>query len=193
MDTVQKFAAKQVLESQLKNITSTGNSNMPQINWEDYNYPGFFKIIHYQPDEIPANKAPLINVQLRQLKIVLIICIINLVNNILEVALWKKKTKDDKIPATRIVASIFNFIILLPLLLGLFYRLLLTLLKDNSYFNIYKYMQIIFIVIYIVASIIPWSPFNGFVLYFLYSRSKLLKTSNKVALHFQEYYLSLRV
>jgi len=111
---------------------------MPSINWEDFNYPFFFKIIHYSPDEIPANKAPLINVQLRQVKIVIIICIINLVNNILEVALWKNK-KDD-IPATRIVASIFNCIIFLPLLLALFYRLLLTLLKDNSYFNIYKYM-----------------------------------------------------
>ena len=94
------------------------------MDWEDYNFPPCVKIIHYEPTEFPEGRSRRLTIlQLRTIKIFIFICMINLGNNLVQML-------QDIGNFKRVISSILTGVILIPLQLGLFYRLILGIGKD---------------------------------------------------------------
>lgn len=55
MDKLAGYIVEQKLD-QLSNIKIDIKDEQSKINWEDFNYPPFFKLIHYSPADLPADK-----------------------------------------------------------------------------------------------------------------------------------------
>ena len=78
------FVAKTMITDQIKSMKGeiTGTSNKNKINWDDFNYPPFLKVIHYDVSEVdPEHRLIVRSLWLSHI-LIFVYSIVNIINNI---------------------------------------------------------------------------------------------------------------
>jgi len=140
-----------VESSRQKVPSSNPNSN---IKWENFNYPPFIRLIHYDPDEIedPATRSL---VKKRNLTFILnlVVSVINFINAIAQVAVG--------FTGLRILFSVLNILIFVPVTLFTFYKGYRGLVYNRRQLRYYYVGQFLCAVAFLVFSIISGGTWNG--------------------------------
>ena len=109
--------AKNKLSSGMSGMRNQAGAGKTKINWEDFNFPPYLKLIHYDFDEVDASHHKDYVQKLYQSYILWVAWgLLNFLVNIVVVA------SSDDYSGKRIFYAIFNFGVFQPLGLFVFYK-----------------------------------------------------------------------
>ncbi|KAM3136919.1 hypothetical protein pb186bvf_011004 [Paramecium bursaria] len=152
------FVAKTMITDQIKTMKGeiTGTSNKNKINWDDFNYPPFLKVIHYDVSEVdPEHRLIVRSLWLSHI-LIFVYSIVNIINNI-------SITIGTQNYGIRILYSFMFFFSFNPIQGFLFYRGYKGVASDAFLLALYKWVQIVMILCWTIFAIIDWLGFNGFI------------------------------
>ncbi len=131
--------------------TTTANAN---IKWENFNYPPFIKLIHYDPNEIEDLEIRSLIKKINLTFVLnLVVSLINFINSIAQVAVG--------FTGLRILFSVLNILIFVPLTLFTFYKGYRGLVYDRKQLRYYYVGQFACCVVFFIFSIISGGNYNG--------------------------------
>ncbi|CEL95961.1 unnamed protein product [Vitrella brassicaformis CCMP3155] len=135
-------------------ISSQPSSASTTIDWQNYNYPPFLRIVHYDLSELPSHVASIVWLINFSFILTVVICVVNFFNTIIIAAgggsgVW-------------VVYSILN-LVLFPTAAGYtFYKGYKGLAATSpSAVRTFMWCQGILCVLYLLFSILPAGAFNG--------------------------------
>lgn len=125
------------------------------IKWENFNYPPFLKLIHYDPTELAdPEKTVIINLN-RTFLITILVSIINFINCIAQTAAG--------LGGIRILYSILNMVLFWPVSLFAFYKGYRGLVYNRSDFRLYWPTHFLLACAFVILSIVHAGNYNGWV------------------------------
>jgi len=134
-----------------KTAGTTPNAN---IKWDNFNYPPLIKLIHYDPNEIEdlATRSLVKKINLTFV-LNLVVSLINFLNSIAQVAVG--------FTGLRILFSVLNILIFVPVTLFTFYKGYRGLVYDRRQLRYYYVGQFACAVVFLIFSIISGGNYNG--------------------------------
>ena len=161
MNSIGSSITKSVGTSVIRNAVDSarsklpGQSAYPNIRWENFNYPPLLKIVHYDLSELePPHKGV---VRLLNITFILtfVVSIINFINSIAQTAVG--------FTGLRILYSILNLVIFIPISLFAFYKGYRGLVFNKRELKFYYVAQVLLAIAYFIFSIISGGNYNGWI------------------------------
>ncbi|CAG9313732.1 unnamed protein product [Blepharisma stoltei] len=134
--------------------TSTISEHNSHIDWHDYNFPPCLKLIHFRLSDFQGNEKALIKKIYVSWILLTIVLSINIISTIVLSA--------TVLPGIDILFTFLNFII--GMVLGtftFFWGYYGIAKKDSSHLRKFKIGAVILVILYILASCLPFGAFNG--------------------------------
>lgn len=160
--SITKSAATSIGNSVIRNTIDDARSKLPggrhnsSIKWDNFNYPPLLKIIHYDLKELDDTETRTL---VRRLNFVFffnfIVSIINFINSLAQIPV-----QDSGI---RVLYSILNMLIFMPLTLYGFYKGYRGLTHSERELRFYWGISLIEIIVFFIFSIISGGCYNGWV------------------------------
>jgi hypothetical protein len=130
-------------------------SQPKEIDWNDFNYPPCIRLFHFRVSEVPQEHRATVMVLLACHLLLLVISLLDLVSNIVQAAMNLGKI--------RVLYSFLFILIFNPLQTFIFHRGYEGLCREYSKLKLYKIMQPIVIILWVVFSIVAFLGFNGYI------------------------------
>ncbi|CAD7950638.1 unnamed protein product [Amoebophrya sp. A120] len=127
------------------------------INWQDYNYPPWLRLIHYKQDELPVAIARTTRLMRLFFEIQCFICALTVFNSIIITA------SASGYPAKFFLFALLNSMMLPPAALFVFYQGYRGLaISSSSLLTQYKIANSVAILLTLLCCFVPMGAINGF-------------------------------
>ena len=145
-----------MLSNQVSKVTGgSGPSTGLKIEWEDFNFPPLFRLVHFSLAELPPDYKRVVRMIFLSFVFLIANQTLNLINQIAQVVEGEE--------GIRIFYAFLNIFIYLPVGMFTFYRGYKGLCADKSLLLIYKILQLALAVNYILFAILDSGASTGFV------------------------------
>lgn len=159
MSSIGMSIAESAFSGAIKSISPfTKEKPTGNINWGDYNYPPCLAIVHYDPDDIQNEAVRSLVIKMnRVLVLTLIVCCLNMFDNIIDAALYPPQASWHWV-----VYSGLNLTVIPPIALYIFYNGYKALaLNDSEKLQRYSVFATIQAILYFLFTIMPFGATNG--------------------------------
>ena len=132
------------------------------INWEEFNYPPLLKLIHYNSNELNDPHKSLVKKMNLSFILVFVATLLGFIGNIIQVVMSQVPAVPG-VPDIRIFYAVMNLVIFNPAALYVFYKGYKELVIGRSNLRLYKILQAILGLAWLMCSIIAAGAFDGWV------------------------------
>lgn len=154
--SVTRSTTSNVVQTTVESARSKtpGSSPNANIKWENFNYPPFIRLIHYDPNEIEdlATRSLIKKINLTFI-LNLVVSLLNFINSIAQVAVGFSGLK--------ILFSVLNILIFVPVTLFTFYKGYRGLVYDRRQLRYYYIGHFVCAVAFFIFSIVSGGNYNG--------------------------------
>eukprot|EP00405_Crypthecodinium_cohnii_P019021 CAMPEP_0206475582 /NCGR_PEP_ID=MMETSP0324_2-20121206/34174_1 /ASSEMBLY_ACC=CAM_ASM_000836 /TAXON_ID=2866 /ORGANISM="Crypthecodinium cohnii, Strain Seligo" /LENGTH=230 /DNA_ID=CAMNT_0053950985 /DNA_START=68 /DNA_END=760 /DNA_ORIENTATION=- len=145
----------QAIGKPLENLSGSKAANHAEINWVDFNYPPFVRLIHYRVDELPTTLTGIVRMFNISFLVTVLACLLNFIDTIIIVG-------SSDAPFKWVVQSGIHLLILPACALATFYCGYRGLCEpDATLASRFKMAQPILALIYFFMAIVPFGCAHG--------------------------------